>query len=767
MLQWDAFTNGEFDVTGISGAEEITLEFLKTGFRDATVTNTGVNNITAGSGYTGTLTVQDATTTVVEGGAAGEVIVDGTATAVMATVNAGANTGTMAIGGTTGFQAVEVTGSEGTNEITVENTVATTIDAGAATTLTIDGTGGADTAAITLDADATATVGKTAVIEEVLINAADGVTATLGTGSDIDELTVASDGAVTLVVTDGTTTLNGNAVTNEADDLTVQVDHDGDHDLENVQADLFVLTATDANALTFADNANVALDEGDLLGTAVTVFTGQDVDTGVLNLTVMDDQGGNIKVATLKTLNLTVEAGEDVTLNGTEAALDINFFSEDNVTITTLDAENFNAGEATGNLTIGGNSNKLESIVGSQGENDITLDDFTNEMSVVTFDSDDTVTFNTKDVDTNDLTLVLGGGNNTVDFSGQDVDGQTVTVITEDGNDDVQDVDLNDADSIFIFESDGGDNTIEIAGLTNNAQTAAITTGDGDDTLTLDATTFGDTTFSWTAGAGTDTLELAAGKDLILGTIELDGVTHILDTGGDSEINGTLLHNEEYYLMSGVADNYLIVDVVNTPGTYDFSKLELDNTFANKVKGLQIQNVENATVNYNITGTYGDDKIDVSTSDAGTHTLEGGLGADEYILESGAGASTVVISEGDTGITATTVDQVTDFDTTTDKLKLGVAGTATNYDETGDADYDTGSGNAAGLFAAAKVVADGILDGTVKYSFVFNTNAGETADDTFLFIDYDMDGTSDAAIQLLGLNAFTNASMFELGDIIA
>ncbi|MFA6700894.1 MAG: hypothetical protein WCS28_12100, partial [Thiomicrospira sp.] len=163
-----------------------------------------------------------------------------------------------------------------------------------------------------------------------------------------------------------------------------------------------------------------------------------------------------------------------------------------------------------------------------------------------------------------------------------------------------------------------------------------------------------------------------------------------------------------------------------------------------------------------IVGAAGDDKITVT---AGTNTITGGKGQDTITL--GTGDDTVVIASGDAGKTAATIDIISGFLATgADKLKLGTAGSTTNY-----AEVDLGAA-AASTVADALVAADAAMDGTVRFVLVENQSAngaaadGSTLDfqnDSILFIDFNLDGTADAAVGLVGKVAANIA----FGDIIA
>ncbi|CAN7185201.1 calcium-binding protein [Phenylobacterium sp. LjRoot225] len=117
-----------------------------------------------------------------------------------------------------------------------------------------------------------------------------------------------------------------------------------------------------------------------------------------------------------------------------------------------------------------------------------------------------------------------------------------------------------------------------------------------------------------------------------------------------------------------------------------------------------------------VNGLAGDDSIAGSTIDevliggAGADTLDGTAGADTLfggqgvdVLTGGAGNDVFRIdhSRGHETLTAATVDQITDFTSGEDHLKLGHgAATASNYATSTAADFDSALSSANALFAS-------------------------------------------------------------------
>ena len=767
VFDWDAFGTATVDATGIKGVDggsTITLTSSKTGYLgNATVNDTGANNVTAGEGIVRTLNVNGATDTTVDGGAAATVNVDGSATRadnVAATVTAGANTTSVSVGATNGFDTVSVTGGESTTTVTVDDSANITVDAAAADTVTIDGTAeNDDTATVTLGGDADLNAGNGALIEDVTLNAAADSTVDIN-GSAIETLNVVSEGAVTLET--NSADLNGNTVTNATAGLTIETTHDGAHDLSDVEADTIRLTSSNGTALTLATGANVLLAD-DVALNATAVFNGQSATDGTLNLTVQNDQAQDIAVTNLKTLNLEValnadDADDVATLGGITSAEDVVLTSENDVDFADVNVRNLDASAASGALTIQGNGANLESVVGSQGANDITLNNFTNEVSVVTAEGDDKVTLGA--AVTNDLTLVLGNGDNEVDGSGFNLVDADLSIVAGSG-DDVVDVTVESTsgeEANFVAELGDGNNEVTLTTVSaGTAQNSTIITGAGNDTVALGANTNAQDVITLELGAGVNTLNLG-GFDATAGELNLSGVTHILDSDGTSVVTGALLNGQDYTIQGDGKSATQLDVTIGTAGSFDFSGLTLDNTLSNGIGGLDITGAGADT----IVATSGDDAI-TAADVAGAATFTGGAGADTYTLDDStagkAGTATVVIGAGDTGTTATTVDEIVNFETGVDKLKIGIEGSTDTF---GEVDVDTGAtdqlADAAAALAAANTAfgTGGALEGK-NVGFLFDSDTGTNGG--WLAIDRDADGITDELVELTGLSTS--------GDVVA
>lgn len=167
-----------------------------------------------------------------------------------------------------------------------------------------------------------------------------------------------------------------------------------------------------------------------------------------------------------------------------------------------------------------------------------------------------------------------------------------------------------------------------------------------------------------------------------------------------------------------------------------------------------------------ITGTPGDDTIgtgsgnDVLFGEAGDDTLDGGagndiirggLGADS--MTGGTGSDTFTVFFGESGITETTADTITDFSTGEDSLRIGVELEGFNA-------VDGGKYNDFAAFKAAADSAIGDGGGDVEAFFAWNV---ADSGDGWLAIDIDGDDGVDAVIKLEGLS--TEATLAQ-GDFM-
>ena len=553
-------------------------------------------------------------------------------------------------------------------------------------------------------------------------------------------LEVAGAGNVTLKTTSGYT---GETVTNTktGGTLTVQSAAATAQDSSNIAADLLKFTGNVNGALTFKTGANA-----ELTGATTTLAT-ITASTAASESVNLKASGAAITTlgaaANLETLNLTAAAtavtGTDLTVSNTVlnsnkiVVSGTNDVSLANVT----NAGTIDASALVGNLTLGqtGTGSILNITGSATGTNAITFTATTVASNYVGGAGNDTVIFaQTAGAGVASATAVVGNGANSVTanalttgdlvvIGGTGVDTISATALTA-GN-----VNLNLSD---------GNNVVTLGGTLAGA-TIVVTTGAGTDNVTLTSATHANDKVTLTLGDGTDTLNIST--DDSAGTFTVSGLDVIAIGSSDTaaKVNATLLTGQTYKITGdGTATDHLKV-LFSAAGTGNFSGLVIDNTLSTGLAGLDILGTSG---NQTIVGTAGADIID---GNDGTDFITGGIGVDT--ITAGTGVDTFVYAAGDSGATATTADQITDFTSTADKFSFGIAaGSVTNYGEDTASDADMATGKAA---------ADVAMNGTVRYFFTDDSTDG------YLFVDMDGDGTADLGIILLGVTDMA------LGDIIA
>ncbi|MCA6231193.1 MAG: calcium-binding protein, partial [Phenylobacterium sp.] len=287
----------------------------------------------------------------------------------------------------------------------------------------------------------------------------------------------------------------------------------------------------------------------------------------------------------------------------------------------------------------------------------------------------------------------------------------------------------------------GNDTLVGDAGndsLSGGAGTDSLVGGANDDTFIYTATSETAAGEVVDGGAGTDTVRVT-GATVFDPGVTFTQVENLVAAGVTATLNTSQL--TAFASVSGSGGSSALVVNVASGASYILPNLTYTSVAVNVV---------GASGNENITGWSGVDSLsglagnDTLVGDSGNDTLQGGAGVDS--LSGGAGADRFVFAAGDTGLLASTADDINDFVSGTDRLSLGiVAGSATNYGE---------DLNNAGSFAAAQTVADALADGVVRYVFVV------VGSDGYIFIDRNLDGTVDEAIKLTGVTDMA------FGDIV-
>jgi len=348
---------------------------------------------------------------------------------------------------------------------------------------------------------------------------------------------------------------------------------------------------------------------------------------------------------------------------------------------------------------------------------------------------------------TGDSTVVLGNGVN--DYANASLTDGTAVVLGGTGVDTI-DITITDSGAntgnIIVQSGDGDDAiTVNFAGAN---ETADVKMGGGDDTFTFDTSATGASdTIAIDGGEGTgDSIDLN-GIDISAGSITLTGIEVIDDSAGTGVVDAALLTGKSYEIKGDGSAATTLDVVIGTAGTFDFGGLTLNSSLTDGIGGLSIT----TTGADNITGTSGTDTF-IGADVAAAVVLNGGRGLDTYTLDDStagnAGTATVQVAAGDSGVTTATADVITTFETGVDALKLGTAGSASNY-----YDLDTNSGASdqiatVELAVAAANAATGSgtsFDGTIQYIYVNDSASGV---DSYLVADMDLDGTADLAIEI-------------------
>ncbi|MDD2850390.1 MAG: calcium-binding protein [Desulfuromonadaceae bacterium] len=725
-INWNTFGTATIDADGITGTTTITATSAKVGF----LGNLSIANaqddatIVAGSGMVGTLTMTGAGNVTVEAGASKSVSVTSDASSATSL-------------SLTADTATSVTVAD-YNTATVHTAVATTIS------LTDDDAASDQSDAFSL------TFGKSAT----LTNAVDDLTVT----ATVADLTLTVDaigetldiaGANNLTVNIAAATdFDAEVMTNSGTGSIILAidDIDGASDLSDVEADLITVDAASAGGnLTVVKGQEVEFTATMASAFGLTVSGSGSTDTATM---VLDDDQTQIitltgiEHTTIQT-NATAGTGVDLTLAEINAGTKHVILSGANdVTITLCEAGELDATALTNNLIVTQDAAAAMDIYGGSGNNTVVFKGVVVDNNYVGQAGNDTVTFvNT----TANVTATVDDGTNSVVANALTTG--TIVVSAGTGTDSVS---LNGLTTgTAVLELGNGTNTVTFGSTGNlGAANITITTGSGTDTITVADDTTADTVLTMDLGTGTNTISLA--KDMSLGTINVTGLTNISIGSADTAavVNADLLSGQTITVKGdGTATDHLSVDFT-AAGTGDFSNITIDNTITYALGGLDIMGTAG---NQTIIGTSGDDVID---GNDGTDTITGGAGVDS--ITAGTGVDTFVYASGDSGATASTMDDITGFATTADKLKMGIAGTALNFtDLDGSDDANTATG-----FAAALAAANTALDGTVLYAFVTD---GATAAEGWLFFDADANGTADLAIDLIGLAIGDLA----YGDIIA
>lgn len=699
-INWDGFAAPTFDLDDVSGAT-VTFTSARTGYLgNVTFSNTGENNISAGAGITGTLTVGDIEDASVTATVA-ETIDINTADGAI-TVNAGA------------AETVSVTGAE-----------AITLVALSADDILLETD--FDTATVTLgvDADIELDGADDAVVN---LNSDEDITVTIEVGSEFEVLNLGGEGAIDLDIemvfgdfTEDTVISGGGDVTMSAAIAT--------GDLSGIEHEVIRLatqnTATAVLTVLTGSNVVVEVNLGDTVDTDnVTFRSSEDFDTSSDSLTltletvqanslifdVADGEIENVKIIVAP--NDDFDTDDDFIIHdlqgnnaddGPETAFDIDSADDDvNIVITTAAGAEIDASGVAGEFTVTQFGNETMTIFAAEGD---TTANFTGTSTDSTFisgnDADDTVTFDTL---AGTGVAQFAGGDNTVTTGGTLAVGGTIAVTAGDGDDTVT-INTGALGTVSLLLGDG-DNEVTLTAVGATGRVVMIT-GDGDDTVNLTTPVAG-AVLNLNFGTGENTLALA--HDTTIASTVIDTFTGLdiiqLEAGADEDatLDSAILHNQSYEILGegvvgGALVDTLVVTLTATTAAFNAGNLDVSDGVSDGVLGLVISGGRAAGVTVtgsngadNITGTAGDDTI---IGGAGADTIDGNGGDDT--ITGGAGADSITLGTGNSRVVQGRTDSV-----------VGVAGTA-----------------AGAAFAAADEItfANGVDTITG-----FNAGAGATAD---------------------------------------
>lgn len=660
--------------------------------------------------------------------------------------------------------------SKATGTLLLEEVVKSTVNAGAATAVTLTkGTstvvGEKTSADITVNNNvAFSNVAATAVENVTLRSTVEGakVTATAGVTQIGDQLTVAGDKSITY---NGVVT--GEKIVNSltAGKLTVESnDVAGALDTSKINANLISLKAA-TTLVTVANNQNFLVDNT-TAGAALTGFTAA---TGVTNAVVNLETKANlssagVNITGISTLNLDAKAATTIGTLVTDAENNVNITGDSKTTISAMTgstgAVSIDASKLTGEFVVTSTTVDVATgIIGSStAKNNITTAATTKNVTVITGSADDTIT--TAATTAGTLTINAGDGKNTVDAKLFTTG--TAKITTGSGND-----------------------TIDLSGLTTTGK-ATVTSGSGDDKVTLGTAFTAATEFTFDGGAGTDTLVIGA-VDLSLAKVfNLTSVEEMTITSA-AKLAGSQLSGKAYAIKADDAGtiatpNILNVDVVNpnaaTAITTDLSGLNFSTSTTSNFNSVVINGI--TTVADTIKATTMNDTITVGGTAKDTLDITSG-GADIITIANDASkysttADNMVSIKGFNAVLSATAVDTLDF------AAAGVAATKSNIDVktaiTGTAGTESvlGSIDTKGILTISGIDS-GKIDTLAEWMKVaeLTAGAGNTAGDTLAFAFngntyvYNLkaaaaDMTADNIVELVGVTGITAVSATAAAD---
>jgi Ca2+-binding RTX toxin-like protein len=778
-------TTGTGAITANSGTDALTLSSANgaitvnaagaaTGALSAIATGSGVVNVTANAA-TGAVTGQSATGNVTVAANAATGTVTATATAGTATVNANTTA------------AITATGSS------INITSANAGVAATPTVITVNGTAGAADAA-TVTANGIVTLTNNANLESLSLSGnTAAVTYTIAASETIavtgtQNVTIAGTAAV---IAASTVTDNSTATTTAS---VTDVGGAGDYSLVRTDVITHVAASTagtyiyaNGARVTFAGdtNAGITLDiDDDVAGTTTVGTLSVTLGANTASVLTIDNTGDDID-----TLNVTASAVQtalDIRADNTALTGDtINLLGSRAITVVAgATALALNGSAATGAITATAAANIL-TVSGGSAADTLTLTANIANSSVSGNAGNDNFTVNGTYLATQTInggdgtdTLTAGGATNlsaatlsNVEIIAQGANTLTLSsaqaasglVITGAGAVTVNNLAASVDFSGLVF-SDAAANTVISAANTNAAVgagaartfigTAAIdviTGGDGADTLSglagNDILIGGDGADALIGGLGSNTYRYAvaatadAGETITFntttGAVETIDVT---DAGAGavsvdlSLVNAGALLTGLDAITIGVADTATFAGAQITGLTLAVTGVDATSILAvTGTTGDDTINLSTATVTTAVVTIGGGAGVDTITGSTGADTITGGVGAD--VLTGGAGADTYVMLAADAG------DTITDFAAAADFIDYNTAlksKDAAVTDPTGYQDDNAGVAIAVdtSVFELTGVTTGGTAANLVTALGASAVDAAIDAGDTLLFVNY-------------------------------
>ena len=531
--------------------------------------------------------------------------------------------------------------------------------------------------------------------------------------------------------------------------------------------------------------------------------------------------------------DVTVKAGDDLTI--TDVVLDNHALVVDGasegqkVTLTQISAAAVVANAFKGDLTMTQDGDEQIAVLGSKGDNSITLTDKSKTASVITQDGKDTIVAINED---GDLKVTTNGGDDTVSAvkmttakstfdlgAGKD----TLTLIniatgeaTVNAGADNDTINVVTATAgTMVINGDAGNDIIDVDkanGALDNAADITVNGGAGDDVIYLHSQQDSTETITVDGGEGTDVVEVTKAADFTeagggVGTTLTMTTIENLKIDELAIFSNSQLNDQTFKVSSGTAGSdtlTVLVDKttnVDSEQTTNLGDLDFSASTSTAVEYLDIDATKSLSSDKIIGGHDVTNVIDITDADGDvTHPVNNtiqlfadSIGNTIDNLQSGAtqpDVTSAMLQDPHANEAKVSFDiaVITGFQTSKldannkvisdDSLILGDGGaTATNFKSI--AADDAFDGSAADKIGMEEYLANAIEDANtqltahseLEYVYVYDGNTTTTnpiSRDAWLLWDSDGNHSVDAAILLVGVEpAAPDGTGFAASDIIA